>query len=53
MLRTANNYRVEGDVVSLLGSGAKNITTLPSPYKEYDPFKVHYPDAIKNQMIFV
>lgn len=50
---TAHNYRVEGDVISLLGSSAKNMTTLPSPYKEYDPFKVHYPDAIKDQMIFI
>jgi len=50
---TAHNYRVAGDVISLLGSGAKHMTTLPSPYKTYDPLKVHSPEAIKEQNIFV
>jgi len=49
----AKNYRVEGDVISGLGANQKNMITLPSPYKEYDPYKVHSYDAIKNQMIFI
>jgi acyl transferase domain-containing protein len=49
----AHNYRVAGDVVSLLGANATNMTTLKSPYKIYDPLKVHSTDAIKDQMIFI
>jgi hypothetical protein len=49
----AHNYRVAGDVISLLGANQKHMTTLPSPYKNYDPLKVHSPDAIKDQMIFI
>lgn len=49
----AKNYRVQGDVISGLGANQKNMTTLPSPYKEYDPYKVHSYDAIKDQMIFI
>ena len=50
---TAHNYRIEGDVVSGLGANQKHMTTLPSPYKTYNPFKVHSTDAIKNEMIFI
>jgi len=49
----AHNYRVEGDLISGLGANQKHMTTLPSPYKNYDPLKVHSPDAIKDQMIFI
>ena len=49
----ANNYRIEGDLVSGLGANQKHMTTLPSPYKTYDPLKVHSTDAIKDKMIFI
>lgn len=49
----AHNYRVQGDIISGLAANQKNMITLPSPYKEYNPLKVHYPDAIKDQMIFI
>lgn len=49
----AHNYRIAGDVVSGLGANQKHMTTIPSPYKTYDPLKVHSMDAIKNEMIFI
>jgi len=49
----AKNYRVAGDVISGAVANDKNMITLPSPYKNYNPTKVHYPDAIKDQMIFI
>lgn len=49
----AHNYRIQGDIISGLGANQKNMTTIPSPYKEYDPYKVHSYDAIKDQMIFI
>ena len=49
----AHNYRIAGDLVSGLGANQKHMTTLPSPYKTYDPLKVHSTDAIKDQMIFI
>lgn len=49
----AHNYRIAGDVISSLGANQKHMTTLPSPYKSYDPSKVHSTDAIKEQMIFI
>lgn len=55
---THQHLRSEGDVVSLLGSGAKNMTTLSNPNTQtgilpYDALTAHNVDNIKNQNIYL
>jgi len=52
------HYRTKGDVVSLLGSNAKNMTTLKNPNIKtgivpIDALKSHNVDNIKEQNIFI
>ena len=48
-----HNYRTSGDLVSLLGSGSKNMTTLRNNNWLKDPISSHNVDNIKNEQIFV
>ena len=53
-----NVYRTSGDLVSIAGSGSKNITTLANPNKQtgnllVDVYNAHNIENIKNKPIFV
>jgi len=48
-----HNYRTGGDLVSLLGSGSRNMTTLRNNNFLKDPLSAHNVDNIKNEQIFV
>jgi len=52
------HYRTDGDIVSLLGSGAKNMTTLKNPNLKtgivpLDVLKSHNVENIKDENIFI
>jgi hypothetical protein len=53
-----NVYRTSGDLVSIAGSGSKNITTLSNPNKQtgnllVDVYNAHNIENIKNKPIFI
>jgi hypothetical protein len=53
-----NVYRTSGDLVSIAGSGSKNIRTLANPTKQtgnllVDVYNAHNIDTIRDQKIFV
>jgi hypothetical protein len=48
-----HNYRTDGDLVSLLGVGLGNMTTLKNKNWLKDPLTAHNVDNIKNEQIYV
>lgn len=49
-----HHYRTEGDIVSLAGKGAKNMTTLNNPHKfKYDFLKAHHSENLQKKPILI
>jgi hypothetical protein len=49
-----HHYRTKGDIVSLLGAGAKNMTTLQNPNKsKYDFLAAHNTENLQKNPIYI